>query len=398
MRNKQPIQLTSEQLEELMKRYYLGEKVADLIEAFQLDIPLSGLVRMFPLQTLVDLLCPYCDKPMSQRYPSRSALNANNRISKPFCKTCGHIEEENCLCDSCRTIREIKEELQLIRYQQQISQIQNEKTICSSKLNELTLRNSFFLVGLCRAGRDEDSNLLASIQSHHLQFAPTQLMSIDIVESLYKDHLIEISMTSPPDSIIFSDTGISQIIWDEVEWRLRLDADETSNITLIENLEIMLCNTDLWPDSWESELVSLWKELALHECLRYLQVQLETHGFEFCAGKKTKQVINDILIKYPILKCFYFIWVSVRSAASYYMQNNTSRRQASNIVTGNMQRRAEQALFEGWEIKEYKKDTRCGESILTALFSNVLTNLGDDFFKAIPGDRTLDIVACNKNP
>lgn len=374
--------LGKDKLEELISRYYSEEKVSDLIEEFELDVKVSGLLKLFPLKELDNDRCPYCNKAMQQRYVSKSV--SKYQLPNPFCIECGHSDNESCFCSQCRIIEEEKNFNARLNYQKKIKNILHSYRDIT-QLTDLSLIQAISLVGLCRLGREEDSDLIGPIKYHEKLLAPSELMSLDIVKSLYDNQLIDVSLTTPSNSIYFDLTDqTADFNWNSIQWRLNLSNNSDENINLIESLESTLKKSELWPDSWESELDEIWKELALHQCLKYLQVHVEDHGFEFRAGKKTRQVLRDLLNEYSILKSYYFIWVSAHNAASYYLRKNTSRRQAANIIIGNIQSRSEKALAEKWDIKEYSKDSRCGESVLTALFSNVVTDLGDDFFKRKP--------------
>jgi len=53
--------LDSDQVENLMQKYYDGEKISDLLREYQIVAPASALVSFFPLFVHQDLFCPYCE-------------------------------------------------------------------------------------------------------------------------------------------------------------------------------------------------------------------------------------------------------------------------------------------------------------------------------------------------
>jgi hypothetical protein len=386
--------LNEDQINELIKRYYLKEKVSDLIKEYQLNIKPAQLVGLFPLKKLEDSNCSFCKTPMSQQYAARTTASYS-KLPTPLCETCGHKDydpndfmlHDACECNNCIRIRRKVFEAQLNRHNEQILNIQH-KAKNETPFTEFSLRQVLFLLSLCRAGQTENTDTIYFGEHQLLQVSPTKVMDSEIYELTYNEKMIDISSSTLLGEIHFQNKK-PEYKFKRVTWRLNFSNDEEVNIQKLLELEAMLRNRELWPSTWVEELPNIWNELALHECLAYLEQQLEIHNFEFRAGKKTIQVIKQALDNYSILKCYYFIWAAVRSAASYYLRADVSRLQASNTVVGGIQRRVERAIAEGWEIKEFSKNSQSGTSALTALFSNVATKLNNSFFTEIPSSKRL---------
>lgn len=90
--------LSNEQISQLIRRYYEGDKVKDLIKEFSIDIKISKsgkLVSFFPRKVLEEK-CPYCDIHLQEKRPSKSAITSNDfkREHLPTCPSCGHIAAE----------------------------------------------------------------------------------------------------------------------------------------------------------------------------------------------------------------------------------------------------------------------------------------------------------------
>lgn len=139
-----------------------------------------------------------------------------------------------------------------------------------------------------------------------------------------------------------------------------------------------------WPKEWFEESVSLWRELALHESIQYLHACMEEHGFEFNPGDKTKQIISGVLESYSVAQTYVFIWRAVKDAAAYYMSDHVSKKQAANSAIGRIQRQAERALAENWEIKPYRRDRRAPESMISHVLYRTVLKLGDSGINYVP--------------
>ncbi|WP_411682865.1 hypothetical protein [Clostridium thailandense] len=92
--------LTDEQLQELIERYYNGERVNTLIEEYEIADTLPGtLCKLFPPMLLKDTFCPNCNAPMFKLRESRSGYSH----TEPFCTVCGHDNNNHfCKCDYCK--------------------------------------------------------------------------------------------------------------------------------------------------------------------------------------------------------------------------------------------------------------------------------------------------------
>ena len=88
-RHKKLAHLTSEQVDDLVKRYNEGEKLASLIEAFNIDAKPAGLVHLLPPVVHEDLPCPYCpDTNLISKRPARTSVPATpNRPIVPAAGT-----------------------------------------------------------------------------------------------------------------------------------------------------------------------------------------------------------------------------------------------------------------------------------------------------------------------
>jgi len=391
MKNTNPKQLSEKELELLEARYYAGEKVSILIDEFQLDVAPSSLVQLLPTRVLDGTICPYCKVPMHQRPSSRSALKGGYGIPIPFCDACGHKSIGPCSCKNCQMTLEERYSSEQHVFERQLLELKHLERTCVTNPLNYSFQQAFYLVGLCRAGRCEDGSLIHSIQDQEVPLAPTKSLTIEIVQSLYNQQIIDISLSNTPDSFICGESGAIEPKWDLLQFDLDLGVDEQESLGIYNEHEAMLRNKEKWPAPWIDELLDLWRELALHECLRYLEVILNDHGFKFRAGTKTQQVLNDTLRNFSIAQICNLIWAAVRDASGYLLRERVSYQQAANTVVGSIQRKAERALSEGWSIKPFQRDYRCSESILAALFSHVTTSLGERYFTVAPSEITLKL-------
>ncbi|MDZ4021856.1 hypothetical protein [Pseudomonas sichuanensis] len=80
--------LTAEQIEVLYAQYLAGEKVSVLLDRYAIDLKPTQLIKALPPRLIEDLICPYCNTPLFQRRPAKSALGGAKQPA--FCSRCEH--------------------------------------------------------------------------------------------------------------------------------------------------------------------------------------------------------------------------------------------------------------------------------------------------------------------
>jgi len=79
-----------------------------------------------------------------------------------------------------------------------------------------------------------------------------------------------------------------------------------------------------------------------------------------------------------------FIWKAARDAAAFYVRKGTSKAHAANIIPGAIQRTADRAIAENWDIKPFNRDFRAPQSMVSEVLFNAALKIGEDGFKKIP--------------
>lgn len=382
--------LSKNDLEDLIRRYYAGEKNSVLIDEFGLDVKANQIHTLFPLIVRHDLSCPYCHINLVQRPLSKSASHYENHNNTAFCEHCSHRNNEYCRCDNCEEI--LTKQAEELRNQKRDVVRSTHRPIRSNLIDfsTLTLLDALSLASLARVALDEKENKILPLKSHALSFCVRQSTTLLTLERLFEKELIEIALESDLKAISLSEENKPVIHLELASWEFRLGKNSDESLHAIELIEKMFRNKNEWPPSWEQEIADIWKELALEEVLSYFELKLSEHKFNPRIGAKTIKVFLSLLQDLPITKIYNLIWVSVTNATAYQVRSSISKQQAANSVIGNCQQRAERALNEQWSLKGYKKDYRIPDSTRINIFSNVITDLGDNFYNETPIDANVN--------
>ena len=119
------------------------------------------------------------------------------------------------------------------------------------------------------------------------------------------------------------------------------------------------------------------EELALADCLDYLGRRVEEYRLPLKVGDRLRQVLTQALEHFSIGQIYNFIWRAAKDAAAFYQKGGVVRTHAANTVPGSIQRAAERALANGWEVKVFGRDWNAPEGEMLHLLANVVTGAGD---------------------
>jgi ribosome-binding ATPase YchF (GTP1/OBG family) len=133
----------------------------------------------------------------------------------------------------------------------------------------------------------------------------------------------------------------------------------------------------------------LHRAVALQERLQYLKAKLEEHDFELRAGEKILLVLKSVHERFSVGQVMNFIWRAVRDATAFYVRENTSKTHATNIVPG-VQRLAERAVADNWDVKSYGRDRSAPESALSQLLFTAILKLPKGVAAVPPTSRIED--------
>lgn len=375
---------TEQRLVDLCKKYW----ELDSDETFIVSV--SALAREFDVQ--------------SNKLSKLVSENCHAYSTQIKCKRCGskYIFEnrsdfqrrnasynQNWLCDKCRA----EENAKLVAERAKLDEArriavketyQLSKTRQQIEIEELSFEHAVCLLSFVRAGVNED---LTSVKPINLlpasgPFAPTKELHYDTLKMLYQNRLIYVHPDSPLEAFIFDEnnkTVISQFYLDDVMWALPYGKRSSKSEHLIEDLENVFLNMN-WPNHWFEERIPFWQKISLHECLQYLMFSLDQHGFKFTPGEKTNLVFNNLLEDHSVAQAYNFIWRAARDAAAFYMRENVPKQHAANTVVGSIQRQVERSRAEGWEVKGFRRDFRCPQSIISRVLHDTVLHIGEDGF------------------
>lgn len=368
--------LDKSELTTLINRYYDGESATRLIAEYDLLVSPSHLYKIFPPEEFPQYSCEYCNRPLVMDRRSKASKNMPKYEKDLYCPACGHYQyREICKCENC-----IAENIKIEASQRATIQEYYSKQRTHKDFQELSFREKVFLGALCRALMEENMFEIAPLSKSPMVLAPTPKLESEIYHTLLGADVISVSPNSPLDAFVLDDDVFPRSVYltrAVYELNLKFPPNKQELFT-----EIM--NPSYYSPEFSGDALSLWTQIAVSECIEYLQYQFNRVGFEFSPGEKTYKTFEIILNDFSVSQIYGIIWGRVAEASKLYLEKGISKQHAANSVIGACERFAERAKINHWNLKTYSRIRDLPQSALSAFFFNRVLGIGDMGFDMPP--------------
>lgn len=335
-----------------------------------------------------EFTCSNCNKPVFH-FTSRTEYVEHYRMVKyglrkafpeQICEVCKRKEELTKEEEIAR-----KKEIEDQRKAQEIAKFKDKRPVLG--LEDLSLENAVYLDAYGRIGLSENYALLLSLETITTAdqvLTPSGKYDVDIVRDLYHRGFLQIHANNNPDIISeINDEGF-RFSLTTTNWYFPISHENLQDhASLFKKIEQTFQNSD-WPKSWKDQTLPLWKKIATWECLEYLDFVLTEHTLKFTPGEKTKSLFDSLLSRYSTGQVFNWIWRAGRDAAAFYVRERVSKQHAANTVVGTIQRMAERAEAENWNVKAFQRNYQLPQSIVSQVLYNAVLKIGESGFNTCP--------------
>jgi len=379
--------LSKKEIEELISRYYDGEKNSVLMNEYKIDISSSLLVKTFPPKNHLDKLCPFCNLSMFSYRVGKSS--SSKEII--FCKECEHeLNSLHCPCKGCkkdrlekeRLLKERKERLEYLK-KEIILDTHNTEKEYPVDISELDIQMKLYLSALLRTSLSEDLNDINPVSISSLKLTPitpNNEYEIKIISFLKQHRLIIFSPNTDIDSVFIEESEIVSYIPEDATYRINVYEDESTikveSLLYFEDEDLEEMDTDL--------LLTLWLEIGLYECLEYLYIRLKDFNLPSqYIGDKTISAIKEALNHFSISQVFYFVWNASKNADAFYKKGGVPKKHAVNLIAGRISRTMERAISNNWDIAKYGRGYNYPQSTVSEIFFNKVLKIGDEGFDSV---------------
>lgn len=293
---------------------------------------------------------------------------------------------ERWVCAECMRAERLRAEQEAERQERVRAAILQQEVDCRAKdavLNgTLSFTETIYLVTLIRAGGSNDLSFIWPRNSLATPLSPTAELDYTILTHLFRAGMLCAHPHTAAGSIAIEDGRLASVDPFETRWVLPLPSCGPSPAQFLEREENILRSDD-WPEGWREEAEALAQEVALHECLRYVEVALEAHHFNARFGEKMRVVLRSALQGFSIGQVYNFIWNAAKNVASFYLQKRVHPVHAVNTMPGSIQRQAENARASKREVYAYRRDFRAPESQISQVLFTLALRLPNGGFGTV---------------
>lgn len=377
--------LRPKQIIQLMDEYYAGVRVKKLIEDYKVNCRPNDLHKYFP-PIVLDKKCPICGENFLKKRPSKTEIeNQGNpyrkiEAKKPYCPSCGHIDDDICECAACvekRKEEQIKREAELEKMANEIK-IELEKSYTGKvSVDELGFKDRIYLASLLGYGLSDDANVIKSLSECENSYSCLAEGDMDerIVDYLLKRNIIIIDT-----SYLVYAFKQGKVENKYMRYKLNVEIDD-NNIGALQ--ELMSPKIDFSDENNIVDAYNLWKEVAMNDCIAFLVNDMRKKKVEFCPVKKTYILIDSMLKHFSTLQVQYIIYKSIDEISSKYTKSKPKRGVFSDIVFRRMEYWDSSMTYRESELPEYRDSKKfLYNNLHGVLFSKVL-GLGDKGLRCV---------------
>ena len=377
--------LRPKQIIQLMDEYYAGVRVKKLIEDYKVNCRPNDLHKYFP-PIVLDKKCPICGENFLNKRLSKTEIeNQGNpyrkiEAKKPYCPSCGHIDDDICECAACvekRKKEQIKREAELEKMANEIK-IELEKSYTGKvSVDELGFKDRIYLASLLGYGLSDDANVIKSLSECENSYSCLAEGDMDerIVDYLLKRNIIIIDT-----SYLVYAFKQGKVENKYMRYKLNVEIDD-NNIDALQGL--MSPKIDFSDENNIVDAYNLWKEVAMNDCIAFLVNEMRKKNVEFCPVKKTEILLDSMLKHFSTLQVQYIIYKSIDEISSKYTKSKPKRGVFSDIVFRRMEYWDSSMTYRESELPEYRDSKKfLYNNLHGVLFSKVL-GLGDKGLRCV---------------
>jgi hypothetical protein len=322
-------------------------------------------------------ICPECQTPVT--YRSRSSYEQGT-----------HYGEPGQVCSAC--LEDQRHEAAKAK----IMERENRRAAIRSFLRthgegpfspeELTLGSALRLLSFVSASQTLIEGRFSPSKFPH-KLSPTIAYDRDILEAMYRAHLIAWDDSTPDDAFIAGERGpFEQFYPAKIVWRLSIRETASENIAAIKTLDDFVRDEE-WPELWTDERSSVWRSIAVQECIEFLTFSVEECRFPLPPLEKVTSLFQDLLADYSVGQVCHIIWRAMQYATHQEARGFLSKDHAINYLLKVMRKRGEDAKEKGWSIYPFTRHNNLPVSTISHWYSKLFlkTEPEEAFAAQIPG-------------
>jgi hypothetical protein len=304
--------LTESEINELIKLYYDGVKIKDLLKQFNLKCAPINLYKQLPPLLRYTDPCPNCGAAMLKpRSPRGISVNARNRQTHAWrCVKCNHIERDDCPCDYCQ--------LPLLRLEYEGKTEKRYLPNQPFNPHEYEFEQVVSLLALALLTWKEYRDMfptLADSAKTTVCFAPKTNYGEWLINKLLESEFLKKEQDENVflmNDMIPSKQPSSILFW---------NVPKNYRKSFMEKLAEHIQNRN-YPKHWITDAYNVAHSAAMAECLEFYSLCADERKFSVAPKESITAMLSDLLREYSIEQCEYIILESAKAASDYLVKHN----------------------------------------------------------------------------
>jgi tetratricopeptide (TPR) repeat protein len=249
-------------------------------------------------------------------------------------------------------------------------------------IDDLSLVDAAHLIALLRAcDIDHATWTLRALGRSSTPFDPTNFMRGALL-SLAKLGIISNAESSPRSAFEVDQSGDVSYYLHQIEWRIG-----PATIQLAERIRTL--PRTAWPSSWQEQLSIVARDLAVEECVAYVEHLAEERNLITPDRADLRVLFREMIETTSVTRCWYFIYLGVVSTNDYKTRYRATSDRIATHMLNRIREKWERGTREQWG-KEYGRPSTLPRSQIAAALHDVLTGWGERAFERILADLAVE--------
>lgn len=408
---------------------YLNQKAGEVVKEHHLHPSVTNhLHKLLPTQ-LATANCELCFGTLYSQRLRKSEVQSGINVRTAKCEECSHEQTLtsdlsevissvfDCNCPSCKKSKtdfKNEEKAKQVEKEKEIQAANGKKIVEAFTVERhyipfidspdtydlsdvVTLMAIMFARWTNKEGDKEDDDYIAPLDKGELLvYATDEVLNNHPIKSCIRNELISFDLNRCYFNyfVIEDDKPISYFPF-KIPFQSNFTDEEGENLTNKETYE-RLCrkfSDGYWYSDWNDQLLNVWVNLGVAECIEYAKSKAEYYNFGFNSETKISEIVRDLLNVHSVSECFFYISVAYMNAAAFYQSSKAqSKKHAENTVPSKILSLAKAGSAKPWD--RPSNMPRSAFSIM--LFDVMLNSTGDAGFYLVPGRNYQDLLSKTK--
>jgi hypothetical protein len=246
---------------------------------------------------------------------------------------------------------------------------------------DLSLKDALYVMVLIRSSTTISNHGHVGPITRVPPLAPAHRADNEVIfiHYLYEKQLVIFSIDTDASAFTVVNDEIKAFDVKAVKWKVLLENFEDS---LLQLNQIITSST--WPLRWRHDVKAVWLEIAISECVEYLQYLADERAFKIEVTDDLQNHFLTLLRDHSVSQCFGLIREAVREVSDRVVKNTIARADAGKTIMKYCFQCRKKLVYQ-----EASRPYMIPQSQLSYVFHYEFLKIGETGFTAVPHDLSL---------